>query len=116
LRVVLKHECKNTFCTFQSLKLGLIRKKTDEVKTYNKHLDDEHEVNVLMVAIMDGELQKIFLQNTSYFIMSRLKEMLKPQARFERHKVTIDLIFCKMQEESSVSAYVLKMMRMIVQL
>jgi gag-polypeptide of LTR copia-type len=69
-----------------------------------------------MVAKMDGELPKQFLQNTSYFIMSRLKEMFQEQTHFERHKVTMDLISYKIQEGSSISTHVLKMMSMIAQL
>jgi gag-polypeptide of LTR copia-type len=69
-----------------------------------------------MVAKMDGELPKQFLQNTSYFIMSRLKKMFQEQTHFERHKVTMDLISYKIQEGSSISTHVLKMMSMIAQL
>lgn len=42
--------------------------------------------------------------------------MFQEQARHERHKVTMDLISCKMSEGTSVSAHVLKMMSMILQL
>jgi hypothetical protein len=56
LRIVLKHKRRKYVLDLLILKTEPDKEKTDEVKTYNKHLDDEHEVNTLMVVIMDGEL------------------------------------------------------------
>jgi hypothetical protein len=58
LRIVLKHKRRKYVLDLPILKTEPDKEKIDEVKTYNKHLDDEHEVNTLMVVIMDGELQK----------------------------------------------------------
>ena len=116
LRIILKHERREYVLDNPIPEDEPDKAKQDEVEAYQKHLDNEHEVNTLMLAMMDGELQKQFLENTSYFIMGRLKEMFQEQARHERHKVTMDLISCKMQEGSSVSAHVLKMLSMIAQL
>jgi hypothetical protein len=96
LRIILKHEHREYVLDLPILEIEPDKEKADEVKYYNKHLDDERDVNTLLVAKIDGELPKQFLQNTSYFIMSRLKEMFQEQTHFERHKVTMDLISCKM--------------------
>jgi hypothetical protein len=77
LRIVLKHERREYVLDLPILETEPDKEKADEVKDYNKHLDDEHDVNTLLVAKIDGELPKQFPQNTSYFIMSRLKEMFQ---------------------------------------
>ena len=113
LRIVLKNERREYVLNTPLPETEPDKAKVDEVNAYKKHKEDEHEVNALILAMMDGELQKQFLENTSYFIMGRLKEMFQEQARHERHKVTMDLISCKLQEGSSVSAHVLKLLSMI---
>ena len=112
LRIVLKHE-RREYVLDKPIPEKPAETEEKEYKEYEKHVEDEHEVNSLLIAMVDGELQKQFLEHTSYFIMGRLKEMFQEQARHERHKVTMDLISCKMLEGSSVSTHVLKMMSMI---
>jgi hypothetical protein len=58
LRIVLKHERREYVLDHHILEIEPDKIEEEEVKKYNKHLDDEHEVNTLMVAMMDGELQK----------------------------------------------------------
>ena len=97
VRIVLKHE-QREYVLDKPIPEKPAETQVKEYKEYEKHVDDEHEVNSLLIAMMDGEFQKQFLENTSYFIMGRLKEMFQEQAHHERHKVTMDLISCKMLE------------------
>ncbi|KAI4387411.1 hypothetical protein MLD38_005248 [Melastoma candidum] len=89
---------------------------SDDIAKYRKHLDDEHEVQTLLLSMMESELQKEFLYQNSYFIMNKLKKMFQEKARVERYKVIQDLLSCKMSEGSSVSTHLLKMFGLLREL
>ncbi|KAI4341162.1 hypothetical protein MLD38_025920 [Melastoma candidum] len=89
---------------------------SDDIAKYRKHLDDEHEVQTLLLSMMESELQKEFLYQNSYFIMNKLKKMFQEKARIERYKVIQDLLSCKMSEGSSVSTHLLKMFGLLREL
>ena len=58
LRIVLKHERREYVLDKPIPEQEPDKAKEDEVKAYNKYISDKHEVNALVVATMDGELQK----------------------------------------------------------
>ncbi|MFV0960673.1 hypothetical protein QML37_29940, partial [Klebsiella pneumoniae] len=87
----------------------------DKAKYY-RHVDDEHEVSCLLVAMMSTDLQKRFENHSSFFIMDQLKKMFQEQSKVERYNVTKAFLACKMAEGSSVSAHMLKMMSYAEQL
>lgn len=78
-------------------------------KAWDKHIEDAVEVACLMQATMSPDLQKTMEDMTAYDMIEQLKGMFQKQARQERYDTMKQLISCKMQEGSSVSAHVLKM-------
>jgi hypothetical protein len=56
LRIIFKHERGEYILDLTIPETNPEKEKIDEVKAYNKHLDDEHEINALMVAMIDGGL------------------------------------------------------------
>ncbi|KAK1424219.1 hypothetical protein QVD17_19540 [Tagetes erecta] len=78
-------------------------------KAWDKHNEDAVEVACLMQATMSPDLQKNMEDMAAFDMIEQLKGMFQKQARQERHDTMKQLISCKMQEGSSVSAHVLKM-------
>ncbi|KAF5804990.1 putative RNA-directed DNA polymerase [Helianthus annuus] len=74
------------------------------------------EVACLMQATMSPDLQKNMEDMNAFDMIEQLKGMFQKQARQERYDTMKQLISCKMQEGSSVSAHVLKMKGYIDQL
>ncbi|KAK1432596.1 hypothetical protein QVD17_09493 [Tagetes erecta] len=81
----------------------------DARKAWDKHNEDAVEVACLMQATMSPDLQKNMEDMAAFDMIEQLKGMFQKQARQERHDTMKQLISCKMQEGSSVSAHVLKM-------
>ena len=80
-----------------------------EKNAYEKHHNDSIDVACLMLATMSYELQKDLEIMEAYDMIFNLKEMFQQQARQERYETTKALHSCKMAEDASVSAHVLKM-------
>ncbi|KAK1440871.1 hypothetical protein QVD17_06703 [Tagetes erecta] len=78
-------------------------------KAWDKHNEDAVEVACLMQATMSPDLQKNMEDMAAFDMIEQLKGKFQKQARQERHDTMKQLISCKMQEGSSVSAHVLKM-------
>ncbi|KAJ0853704.1 putative RNA-directed DNA polymerase [Helianthus annuus] len=85
-------------------------------KAFDKHKEDAMEVACLMQATMSPDLQKNMEDMNAFDMIEQLKGMFQKQARQERYDTMKQLISCKMQEGSSVSAHVLKMKGYIDQL
>jgi hypothetical protein len=55
LRIVLRHE-RREYVLDKPIPDEPDKAKVDDYKVYEKHVDDEHEVNSLLIAMMEGEL------------------------------------------------------------
>ncbi|KAD5960533.1 hypothetical protein E3N88_12005 [Mikania micrantha] len=85
-------------------------------KAWEKHNEDAIEVACLMQATMSSDLQKNMEDMSAFDMIQQLIGMFQKQARQERYDTMKQLIGCKMQEGSSVSAHVLTMKGYIDQL
>ncbi|KAD4585845.1 hypothetical protein E3N88_23446 [Mikania micrantha] len=85
-------------------------------KAWEKHNEDAIEVACLMQATMSSDLQKNMEDMGAFDMIQQLTGMFQKQARQERYDTMKQLIACKMQEASSVSAHVLTMKGYIDQL
>ncbi|KAD5960196.1 hypothetical protein E3N88_11668 [Mikania micrantha] len=85
-------------------------------KAWEKHNEDAIEVACLMQATMSSDLQKNMEDMGAFDMIQQLTGMFQKQARQERYDTMKQLIACKMQEGSSVSAHVLTMKGYIDQL
>ena len=83
---------------------------------YQKQLDDSIIAACIMLASMSPGLQKQHEAMTSYDIVAHLKELFHEQARSERFEVSKMLFCSRMQEETSLVLYTLKMHGYIVRL
>ena len=62
-----------------------------------------------MLDTMNSELQKDLENMEAYNMIFNLKEIFQQQAKQERYETTKALHSCKVAEDASVSAHVLKM-------
>jgi gag-polypeptide of LTR copia-type len=118
LRIILRQEKKEyVLSTLVPLPPGNKASK-EEQEAYNKHFDDESDVNYLIIVVMSPEHQKYFMDSAldSCEIMEQLKELFQNKAHVERCEITKALVECKMVECSSVSSHVMKMMSYMQQL
>ena len=76
---------------------------------YQKHIDDDTDVQCLMLATMSAELQKQHENMDSYDMIEHLKRMFEGQARQERFDTFKSLNACKQGERDPVGPHVLKM-------
>ena len=87
LRIVLKHDKKE-----HVLEDPLPKKPADNANvttknTYQKLVDEPTEVNYLMLACMEPDLQHHFKNVEGYDMIECLKSMFQTQARTERFNV-----------------------------
>ena len=88
----------------------------ESVTKYTKHTEDELDVQSLLVGIMGPELQRRFMDTTSYNMCDQLKNMFQEQARVERYKVTKSLLGHRMAESGSIGTHMLRMTSDVEQL
>jgi len=74
-----------------------------------KYTEDSVQASCLMLGTMIPELQKDLEHHGAYDMITQLKEMFLQQARVERFETVRALHACHMEENQSVSSYVLKM-------
>ncbi|XP_076939790.1 uncharacterized protein LOC143608718 [Bidens hawaiensis] len=84
-------------------------------KVLKKHNDDSSEVACIMLATMSSELASLE-DLGAYEMLEKLKGMFQKQAHQERFDTMKQLISCKMEQGSPVSAHVVKMKGYIDQL
>ena len=102
LRIILRHE-KIEYVLNAPVSEALAEDASAEDKAKNfKHIDDEHEVSCLLVAMMSSDLQKRFEDHSSFYIMGQLKKMFQEQTRVERYNITKAFLACKMADGTSV--------------
>ncbi|VFQ88263.1 unnamed protein product [Cuscuta campestris] len=77
--------------------------------TYEKHVDDEHEVACLMLAMMTSDLQKHHESMKAYDMIIHLRQLYQGQARHERFQISKALFSCKLSVGNPVGPHVLKM-------
>jgi gag-polypeptide of LTR copia-type len=88
----------------------------EELTKYNKHKEDELDVQSLLVGIMGPELQRRFMDTKTYDMCEQLKNMFQEQARVEKFKVTRSLLSHKMTEGGSIGSHMLRMTSDVEQL
>ena len=109
LRIVLKQE-KKLEVLEQALPNEPARNATNaQRKEFEKKRNDYNDVTCLMLATMNPELQKQFMDMEAFDIMTHLKKMFQAQARHEMFVTTKALTSYKMAPSTSISAHVLKM-------
>ncbi|XP_078151434.1 uncharacterized protein LOC144546757 [Carex rostrata] len=90
--------------------------KPEDITKYNKHKEDELDVQGLVVSIMGPELQRRFMDTKTYIICDQLKNMFQEQARIERFKVTKSLLGHRLAEGGSMGTHMLRMTSDVEQL
>ena len=65
-----------------------------------------------MLYNLEPGLQKCFEKHRAYEMFQELKMVFQAHARVERYEVSDKFYNCKMEENSSVSEYILKMSRL----
>ena len=83
---------------------------------YNRYKDAEDMATCLMLASMSPDLQKQHEHMNAQEILMHLQELFGAQSRYERFQTSKELFQCKMTEDSSVGAHVLKMINLIEKL
>ena len=78
-----------------------------------KHTDDAVDVQCLMLACMNFELQKQFESTNLYDMIVGLRGMFENQVRVDRFNTSKALFGCKLAEGAPVSPHVTKMIRYI---
>ncbi|XP_056684647.1 uncharacterized protein [Spinacia oleracea] len=75
----------------------------------NRWIQANRDVKCVMLASMNPELQKMFINSDSYQIISELKNMFQDQARIERFETQRLILETKLKKGEPVSPHVLKM-------
>jgi len=116
LTIVLRREKKEYVLNTPVTAVPAADGKAEDVAKYNKHIEDELDVQSLLVGIMGPELQRRFMDTNTYDMCDQLKNMFQEQSRVERFKVTKSLISHKLTEGGSVGTHMLRMTSDIEQL
>ncbi|KAK8951727.1 hypothetical protein KSP39_PZI004223 [Platanthera zijinensis] len=109
LRIVLRQERKLYVLEEEAPEVPTENSSRADKDTYKKYTDDALDVECLMLATMNSELQKQHENMGCKEIDEHLKKMFQGQARQERFDVTKALFQCKMGVRDSVGTHVLKM-------
>lgn len=116
LRIVLTHD-KKLYVLDGPLPPAPARNATQAAKdAWSKHCDDVADVQCLMLATMDANLQRDLEFHKPYEMIEQLKGMFQQQAQQELHDTFMELVNCKLQEGSPVSPHVLKMKGLVERL
>ncbi|KAK8957861.1 hypothetical protein KSP39_PZI000571 [Platanthera zijinensis] len=110
LRLALRFEKKEYLLTtpFPAIDSEASEKEQSDL---DKYVMDDMEISTLIVAVMDPELQKEFIDSGLgvYDIMTRLKNMFQVKARTERGKLIKTIATARLAEGQEVGPYVMKM-------
>ncbi|KAG8486267.1 hypothetical protein CXB51_019631 [Gossypium anomalum] len=109
LRIVLKQERKLYVIEKSLLVEPPANASRADKDGYKKHLDDMVDIECLMLATMNPELQKQHEDMVAYDMIEHLKELYQGQARQERFDISKALFQCKLVEGSPIGPHVLKM-------
>ncbi|XP_034586584.1 uncharacterized protein [Setaria viridis] len=82
---------------------------TSAYRAYVKHTDDAVDVQCLMLACMNPELQKQFESTNPYDMIVGLRGMFENQVRVGRFNTSKVLFGCKLAEGAPISPHVIKM-------
>ncbi|KAJ4744212.1 Transposon Ty1-GR1 Gag-Pol polyprotein [Rhynchospora pubera] len=90
----------------------------DKQEEYEKHVNDDMEMSVLMVAVMESELQKEFIDSGYgvFEMITRLKNMFQTKARTERARLIKAVANTRLAEGHEVGPHVMKMAGLFRQL
>jgi transposase InsO family protein len=82
-----------------------------EKDSYDQHIIDDMEISTLIVAVMESELQKEFMDSGFgvFDIITRLKNMFQDKARTERGKLIKAIANTRLVEGHEVGPHVMKM-------
>jgi hypothetical protein len=110
LRIVLRQEKKeyvlDTPCPDEPQNVA---HNTSAYRAYVKHADDSVDVQCLMLACMNSELQKQYETTNPYDMIIGLRGMFENQARVDRFNTSKSLFGSKLAEGAPVSPHVIKM-------
>jgi len=110
LRIVLRQEKKEYILdTPYPEEPQNVAHTTSAYRAYVKHTDDAVDVQCLMLACMNSELQKQFESTNPYDMIVGLRGMFENQARVDRFNTSKALFGCKLAEGAPVSPHVIKM-------
>lgn len=110
LRIVLKQEKRDyVLNTPYPEEPENVAHTTSEYRAYVKHTDDAMDVQCLMLACMNYELQKQFESTNQYDMIVELRAMFKNQARIAKLNTSNALFGCKHAEGAPVNSHVIKM-------
>jgi hypothetical protein len=82
-----------------------------EKDSYDQHIIDDMEISTLIIAVMESELQKEFMDSGCgvFDIITRLKNMFQDKARTERGKLIKAIANTRLAEGHEVGPHVMKM-------
>src|SRR3954465_2864694 len=86
-----------------------IPENQDVMNAWQQRADDYSLVQCGMLYNLEPGLQKRFEQHGAYEMFEQPQMVFQAHARVERYEVSDKLLSCKMEENSSVSAQILKM-------
>src|SRR3982750_3767974 len=81
----------------------------DVMNVWQSKADDYSIVQCAMLYGLESGLQRCFECHGAYEMFQELKLIFQANSRVERYEVSIKLYSCKMEENSYVSEYILKM-------
>ena len=116
LKIILKAERTLYILTDEEIKEPHEDATQEEFDQYEQYKSDALDVECLMLSAMSPELQKQNENLGAKAIDLHLKELFTESARNERYETSRSLFSCRMQDGSSVSAHVLKMIGYIERL
>ena len=116
LKIILKAERTLYILTDPEMKQPPLDTSDEEHNEYEQYKSDALDVECLMLSAMSPELQKQNENLGAKAIDLHLKELFAESARNERYDTSRLLFSCRMQDGSSVSANVHKMIGYIERL
>jgi hypothetical protein len=110
LRIVLRQEKKEyVLDTPYPDEPQNVTHNTSAYRAYVKHTDDAVDVQCLMLACMNSELQKQYESTNPHDMIVGLRGMFENQARVDRFNTSKSLFGTKLAEGAPVSPHVIKM-------
>ena len=87
-----------------------ILENQDVMNAWQSRADDYSLVQCGMLYSLEPGLQKRFERHGAYEMFEELKMVFQAHARVERYEVSDKFFSCKMEENSSVSEHILRML------